>query len=542
LTSGDGWANKRGQQTECRSPTRKAMNLFRRKSVTDLQAEALTDQSLKRALGPLNLTTLGIGAIIGTGIFVLTGTAAAQNAGPAVVLSFIFAGIASAFAALCYSEFASLVPMSGSAYTYGYATLGEVFAWIIGWDLTLEYAVGAIAVSVGWSGYVVSFLRDFGIQIPPELSAARGTHLIDIPAALAAVLKIKAGWAAFGASLADQIRAVGTDPAILPQVTAIFNLPAIIIVAVVTTLLVIGIKDSAGVNNLIVFVKLAVVVLFILGAIRAINPANWHPFIPPNTGKWGEFGWSGVMRGASLVFFAYIGFDAVSTAAQEAKNPQKDMPVGIIGSLLVCTVLYILVSGIATGVTPYRQLDVPEPIAMVADHANLGWMARLIKLGAIAGLSSVILVMMLGQTRVFWTMSRDGLLPPFVSAVHPRFKTPWVITIATGIVVAFFGAVLPVRDAGNLCNIGTLLAFVIVSVGVLVLRVREPGLERKFKTPWIWFVAPMGALSSFSLMLYLPLMTWVRLLVWFLLGIIIYASYGFRHSKLAETRVPPAQS
>jgi len=510
------------------------MNLFARRRVADLQAEALTDNSLHRALGPLNLVLLGIGCIVGTGIFVLTGTAAAENAGPAVVLSFALAGIVSAFAALCYSEFASLVPMSGSAYTYGYVTLGEMFAWIIGWDLALEYAVGAIAVAVGWSGYMVSFLRDFGIQIPPELSAARGIHLIEIPAALAAALKMKVGWAVFSGELAKQISAAGMDPASLHQVTAIFNLPAIIIVAIVTVLLVVGIRESAGFNNIIVFLKIGVVLLFIFGAASAINPANWHPFIPLNTGKWGSFGWSGVMRGASLVFFAYIGFDAVSTAAQEAKNPRRDVPIGIIGSLLVCTVLYILVSGIATGVVPYRELDVPEPIALAADHANMGWMASIIKLGAIAGLSSVILVMMLGQTRVFWSMSRDGLLPPFVSRVHPRFKTPWIVTIITGVVVDFFAAVLPVRDAGNLCNIGTLLAFVIVSVGVLVLRVREPGLQRKFRTPWVWFVAPMGALSAFGLMLYLPLMTWVRLLVWFLVGIAIYFLYSCRHSEVQK--------
>ncbi len=515
------------------------MNLLRRKSVKDLQAEALTDDSLKRALGPLNLTTLGIGAIIGTGIFVLTGIAAAQHSGPAVVLSFILAGIASGFAALCYSEFASLVPMSGSAYTYSYATLGEIFAWIIGWDLALEYAVGAITVSVGWSGYVVSFLRDFHIYVPPELSAARGTHLVEIPAALAATLKVKAGWMALTTGLATQMTNLGTDPATLPQVTAIFNVPAIIIVAVVTLMLTIGIKESAGFNNLIVFVKLAVVLLFIVAAIKAIDPHNWHPFIPPNAGKFGDFGWSGVMRGASLVFFAYIGFDAVSTAAQEAKNPQRDMPIGIIGSLIICTILYILVSGIATGVVPYGQLDVPEPIATAADHAGLGWMARVIKLGAIAGLSSVILVMMLGQTRVFWTMSKDGLLPGFVSLVHPRFKTPYVITIATGVVVAFFGAVVPVQDAGNLCNIGTLLAFIIVSIGVLVLRIREPELPRKFATPWIWFVAPMGAISSFALMVSLPLETWLRLLVWFAIGMVIYFTYSRHRSKLATTSPEP---
>jgi APA family basic amino acid/polyamine antiporter len=510
------------------------MNLLRRKSVTELQAEALTDKSLHRALGPLNLTMLGIGAIIGTGIFVLTGIAAAQHAGPAVVISFVMAGVASGFAALCYSEFASLVPMSGSAYTYGYVTLGELFAWIIGWDLALEYAVGAIAVSVGWSSYLVSFLRDFGLVVPPEFSAYHGAHLVDLPAALAAALKMKVGWTELNSGLAGQIQALGTDPASLAQATAVFNLPAVIIVAVVTLLLVIGIKESAGFNNLIVFLKLAVVLLFIAGAIWAINPANWHPFIAPNNGHFGEFGWSGVMRGASLVFFAYIGFDAVSTAAQESKNPQRDMPIGIIGSLVICTVLYILVSGIATGVVPYGQLDVAAPIATVADHAGMGWMARVIKFGAIAGLSSVILVMMLGQTRVFWTMSRDGLLPGFISRVHPRFKTPWVITIATGIVVAFFGAVLPVQDAGNLCNIGTLLAFVIVSIGILVLRVREPALERKFRTPWVWFVAPMAAMSALALMLFLPLETWLRLVVWFAVGMVVYFAYGVRNSKLAK--------
>jgi APA family basic amino acid/polyamine antiporter len=518
------------------------MNLFRRKSVTDLQAEALSDQSLKRALGPLNLTMLGIGAIIGTGIFVLAGKAAAVNAGPAVVLSFIAAGTASGFAALCYSEFASLVPMSGSAYTYGYATLGELFAWIIGWDLALEYAVGAITVSIGWSGYVVSFLRDFGIQVPPQLSAARGTELVDLPAALAAGLKVRAGWTAVTSGLSDQITQLGTNPASLPHAVAIFNLPAIFIVALVTIMLVIGIKESARFNDLIVFVKIAVVLIFIGGAIWAINPANWHPFVPANNGHFGQFGWSGVLRGASLVFFAYIGFDAVSTAAQEAKNPQRDMPIGIICSLVVCTILYILVSGIATGVTPYPLLDVPDPIATAADHANLGWVARLIKLGAIAGLSSVILVMMLGQTRVFWTMSRDGLLPPFISKVHPRFKTPWLITIVTGVIVAIFGGILPVGDAGDLCNIGTLLAFVIVSIGILVLRVREPHLERRFRTPAVWVVAPLGALSALGLMAFLPLITWIRLLVWLAIGLVIYFAYSMRHSKLNQPASTAAAS
>jgi APA family basic amino acid/polyamine antiporter len=518
------------------------MNLFRRKSVTDLQAEALTDKSLHRALGPVNLTALGVGAIIGTGIFVLTGTVAAQNAGPAVILSFVLAGLASIFAALCYSEFASLVPMAGSAYTYGYATLGELIAWIIGWDLVLEYAVGAITVAIGWSGYVVSFLHDFGIVVPPQLAAARGTELIDLPAALAAGLKMRSGWTAFGSGLAEQIQAMGTDPASLMHVTAIFNLPAVLIVFVVTTLLVVGIRESANFNNVIVMIKVAVVLLFIVGAAKAIHTANWHPFIPANAGKFGHFGWSGIATGAGIVFFAYIGFDAVSTAAQEAKNPQRDMPIGIIGSLLVCTVLYILVSAIATGVVPYTQLDVPDPIAVAADHAGMGWMGRLIKLGAIAGLSSVILVMLLGQSRVFYSMARDGLLPPVVSRVHPRFRTPWITSIVTGLGVAFFSAVFTVREAGSLCSIGTLLAFVIVSVGILVLRVREPNLPRNFTTPAVWFVAPAGAISAILLMSALPLTTWLRLIIWFLIGMVVYFAYGVRRSKLAQPPpVPPIQ-
>src|SRR5881296_3703263 len=477
------------------------MNLLRRKSVTQLQADALTDHRLKRALGATNLTTLGIGAIIGTGIFVLTGTVAAQNAGPAVILSFVLAGVASIFAALCYSEFASLVPMAGSAYTYGYATLGELIAWIIGWDLVLEYALGAVTVAIGWSGYVVSFLHDVGIDVPCALAGARGTLV----------------------TLAD-----GT------QVTAIFNLPAVIIIALVTTLLVIGIKESANVNNVIVFIKVAVVLLFIVAAAHAVNPANWHPFIPPNTGDRGAFGWSGVMAGAGLVFFAYIGFDAVSTAAQEAKNPQKDMPIGIIGSLLICTVLYILVSGIATGLMSYKDLNVPDPIAVAADHAGLGWMSSLIKLGAIAGLSSVILVMLLGQSRVFYSMARDGLLPQFVNKVHPKFQTPYITSIVTGIAVAIVASLLTVREAGSLVSIGTLLAFVIVSVGVVFLRVREPGLVRPFKTPIVWAVAPLGAVSALYLMVSLPWRTWERLIIWFVFGIVIYFAYGVWNSKLAN--------
>ena len=480
------------------------MDLFRRKSVTALQAEAEGDHSLKRSLGPFALTMLGIGAIIGTGIFVLTGTVAAQNAGPAVVLSFVLAGIASIFAALCYSEFASLVPMAGSAYTYGYATLGEFIAWIIGWDLVLEYALSATTVAIGWSGYVVSFLRDIGIVIPEQLSAARGAQVVTADGS---------------------------------TVTALFNLPAVVIVALVTALLVVGIKESANVNNVIVFIKVAVVVIFIALAAQAINPDNWHPFIPENTGHRENFGFTGIVAGAGVVFFAYIGFDAVSTAAQEAKNPQRDMPIGIIGSLLICTVLYIIVAGIATGVMHYSQLDVPDPIAKVADEgAGLGWIASLIKMGAIAGLSSVILVQLLGQSRVFYSMSRDGLLPPFVNKVHPKFRTPYITSIVTGIAVAIPAGFLTVREAGSLVSIGTLLAFAIVSVGVLVLRIREPNLARPFKTPFVWFVAPMGAISALYLMWYLPWRTWERLLIWLGIGLVLYFAYGYRKSKLATAK------
>ena len=474
--------------------------LFRRKSVTALQAEAAADHSLKRALGVVNLTALGVGAIIGTGIFVLTGTVAAQNAGPAVILSFVLAGVASIFAALCYSEFASLVPMAGSAYTYGYATLGEFIAWIIGWDLVLEYALAATTVAIGWSGYMVSFLDGLGIHIPAHWQAARGTVV----------------------TLVDG-----------SQVTALLNLPAVFIIALITTLLVVGIKESASVNNVIVLIKVAVVLLFIALAAPHVNPDNWHPFIPPNTGAREHFGFSGVVAGAAIVFFAYIGFDSVTTAAQEAKNPQRDMPIAIIGSLIACTILYIVVSAIATGIVHYSDLDVPAPIAKVADYTGLGFFGAFIKIGAIAGLTSVILVQLLGQSRIFYSMSRDGLLPPFIRRVHPRFRTPYITSIVTGLGVSIPAAILPVRDAAKLVSIGTLLAFVIVCCGVLVLRIREPNLPRPFKTPLVWFVAPMGALSSAYLMAYLDKETWLRLVIWLVIGLVIYFSYSRTHSRLA---------
>jgi APA family basic amino acid/polyamine antiporter len=476
------------------------VSLFRRKSIASLQAEAAGEHGLRRVLGPVNLVMLGIGAIIGTGIFVLTGTVAANNAGPAVVLSFGLAGLASIFAALCYSEFASVVPVAGSAYTYGYATLGELFAWVIGWDLVLEYALAATTVAIGWSGYMVSLLNGWGLHIPAQLSAARGTLV----------------------TLADG-----------STVTAAFNLPAVIIVALVTLLLVRGIKESASVNNVIVFIKVAVVLLIIALAWKAIQPANWQPFIPANEGTREAFGVSGIIAGAAVVFFAYIGFDAVSTAAQEAKNPQRDMPIGIIGSLLICTVLYMVVSAVATGVVPYRELNVPDPMAVVADRAGLGWISTLIKIGAIAGLTSVILVQMLGQTRVFYSMSRDGLLPRWVNTIHPKFRTPWITTLVLGVAVSIPAGFLTVTEASHLVSIGTLLAFAIVSAGVMVLRVREPALHRPFRTPFIWVVAPLGMLSSAYLMYFLPKTAWERLGIWLAIGLLIYFLYGRRHSALA---------
>ncbi len=491
------------------------------------EAEEAGEHTLKRALGPVNLITLGIGAIIGAGIFVLTGAAAAQYAGPAIVLSFIVAGVGCVFAGLCYSEFASLIPIAGSAYTYGYATLGELFAWIIGWDLILEYAFGAATVASGWSGYVVSFLQDFGVHIPPQLIATPGTALV----------LYHSRWERL-ATILPTLQKHGVDPGSLPHVTAVFNIVAFLAIAAVTTILVIGIKESADFNSAIVIVKVAIVLVFIGIAARyvlahpAIATANWHPFIPPNGGDFGKYGWSGIARAAGVIFFAYIGFDAVSTAAQEAKNPQKDMPIGILGSLVICTVLYILVSGLLTGVVSYTTLNVPDPVAVGIDATGVRWGSILVKLGAIAGLGSVMLVMLLGQSRVFFSMSRDGLLPQWAGAVHPRFRTPYISSITVGIFVAFFAALIPIGILGELVSIGTLLAFVIVCAGVWVLRVRRPELPRPFKTPLVPLVPILGIVVSGLMMVSLPGDTWLRLLVWLVIGMVIYFSYGARHSRV----------
>jgi basic amino acid/polyamine antiporter, APA family len=508
-------------------------SIFRRKSVTALQAEAQSDQRLRRALGPVNLTALGIGAIVGAGIFVLTGQAAAKYAGPAIVFSFVLAGIACAFAGLCYAEFSAMIPISGSAYTYGYATLGEFVAWIIGWDLILEYLFAASTVAVGWSGYVVSLLYDLNIHIPPALSAAGGTHLIEIPAVLAAALRMKTGWAAVDPTLLDQIKALGTDPASLGHVTAVFNVPALVIIVIVTTLLVIGIKESAAFNNVIVAIKLLVILTFIAVGAAYLNQANWHPFVPTATGP-GHFGWGGVLRAAGVIFFAYIGFDSVSTAAQEAKKPQRDMPIGILASLVICTVLYIVVSLVLTGVVSYTRLNVPDPIAVAIDSLgqSVAWLRPIVKIGAVAGLSSVILVMMLGQPRIFYAMSKDGLLPPVFSVVHPRFRTPWLAQILTGVIAMLIAGLFPIGLLGELVSIGTLLAFAIVCAGIFVLRFTDPQIHRPFRTPVFWLVCPLGVFFCGWLMYGLPLDTWARLLIWMAIGLVIYFSYGRRHSRL----------
>ncbi len=510
-----------------------AGSIFATKPINTIMSEASEtgEHSLKRALGPVNLVSLGIGAIIGAGIFVLTGAAAAKYAGPAIVLSFILAGSACAFAGLCYAEFASLIPIAGSAYTYGYATLGEIVAWIIGWDLILEYAFGAATVASGWSGYMLSFLQDFGIRMPPQFTSAYGEPLVQYNGHWEHLSRIK-----------DTLASNGVDAASLPHMTAYFDLVAFLAIIAVTLVLIIGIKESANLNSAIVMIKVSIVLIFIgvTGVYFFQNPshftANWHPFIPPNTGTFGQFGWSGIARGAAVIFFAYIGFDAVSTAAQEAINPKKDMPIGILGSLVICTILYIVVSGLLTGVVSYTALNVSDPVAVGIDAVpGVRWGSFLVKLGAIFGLGTVMLVMLLGQSRVFYSMSNDGLLPPWASKIHPRFRTPYLSSMVVGIFVAVFAAMIPIAVLGELVSIGTLLAFVIVCAGIWILRVRRPEMTRPFTCPWVPFVPIMGILISGALMVALPLATWLRLVIWLAIGMFVYFFYGRSHSKVQKS-------
>ena len=502
--------------------------LFVTKPLQSLMAEASdTRDGLKKALSATNLTTLGIGAIIGAGIFVLTGQAAAQYAGPAIVISFIISGLACAFAGLCYAEFASMIPIAGSAYTYAYATLREFLAWIIGWDLILEYLFAASTVSVGWSGYMVSFLKDFGIHIPTAFTYATGTTLVEIPGE---------GWRELTKQLTAGLSAQGISLDSLPHMTAILNLPAMFIIAAITFLLIIGIRESARFNNIMVLIKVSIILLFIAVGFAFVQSGNWDPFIPKNTGTWGEFGISGILRAAGVIFFAYIGFDAVSTAAQEAKNPQKDMPVGIMGSLSVSTVLYILVAIVLTGIVSYTLLNVADPVAVGVDAMGKGmfWLRPIIKIAAIAGLSSVILVMLLGQPRIFYTMSKDGLLPPVFSRVHSKFKTPYVSSLLTGLVAIILAGVLPISILGELVSIGTLLAFTIVCISIIVLRRTRPEIPRPFRTPWVQVIPILGAVICLAQMLALPKETWLRLVIWMAVGLLIYFFYGIRKSKIRK--------
>lgn len=458
--------------------------IFRTKPVSELlKSTEVKERSLKKTLRAWDLIAFGIGCIIGVGIFVLPGHEAAVNAGPAIVLSFAIAAIACACAALCYAELASMIPVAGSAYTYGYATLGEIFAWIIGWDLVLEYVVGASLVSIGWSGYFVNFvnksLEPLGIQIPLYLCR----------------------------------------PPFLSENPGIVNLPAILIVTVLTILLVKGIKESSNVNKAVVFLKVGVIILFIAIAVWYINPKNWVPFMP--------FGILGVTRAAAIVFLAYVGFDAVSTAAEETIEPQKDVPIGIIGSLFIATILYMAVSAIMTGVVPYHAFEnVAEPIALVLNSINKPFASIIISLGAIMGMTSVILVLLMAQPRILFAMSRDGLLPQSVAKVHPKFKTPYIATILTGVIVALASGFTPLNVVAELCSIGTLAAFAIVCAGVFVLRIKKPEIPRPFKVPFFKVVSLLGFFSCLILMLRLPFVTWLRFLGWLLIGFIIYFFFG----------------
>lgn len=458
-------------------------SLFRTKPISSIDDHASSPHALKRTLNAFDLTVMGIGGIIGVGIFVITGAAAANYAGPGVILSFVISMLACIFTALCYAEFAALIPVAGSAYNYAYATLGEFFAWVIGWDLVLEYVVASIAVAIGWSGYFVTILHTMGIDLPAWCSGAPGT----VPG-------------------------------------AIINLPAIVIVLLLTGILVLGIKESARFTAIMVVVKLGAIGTFLAVATNKVDTANWTPFMP--------FGFSGVLTGAAIVFFAYIGFDAISTAAEETKNPQRNLPIGIIASLAICTVLYIAVSAVLTGVVNYKDLNTPAPIAYALSAIGYPWGSALVSAGAVTGLTSVLVVMLMGQPRIFFAMSRDGLFFRWAAKVHPKFKTPYLMQIATGVVVAGFAGFINIGEAAELTNIGTLFAFTLVCGGIMVLRKTQPNLPRAFRCPLVPLVPVLGIVFCVWLMVSLPLITWLRFGAWFVLGLVIYAGYGRKHSRL----------
>ncbi len=477
------------------------MNLFVKKPISRIiEASEGGEHQLKRSLGPWSLISLGIGAIIGAGLFSLTGIAAAENAGPAVILSFVVAAVGCAFAGMCYSELASMIPVAGSAYTYTYATMGEFIAWIIGWDLVLEYAVAASVVAVSWSRYVKSFLHDFHIDLPAKFIACPFDTI----------------------TLAD-----GT------QVHGIVNVPAVLIIVLISLLLMIGIKESAWVNSTIVIIKLVVVLTFVAVGVHYINPANYHPFIPENTGKFGEFGFSGIMRAAGVIFFAYIGFDTVSTAAQESKTPHKDVPIGILGSLVICTVLYLAFASVLTGMVNYKAMrGDAAPVATAINLTPYPWLQVMVKLGIIGGFTSVILVMLLGQSRVFYSMSRDGLLPKLFSDIHPAWRTPWRSNLLFMFFVSFFAGFFPISKLGHMTSIGTLLAFIIVCAGVMILRYTQPLVPRPYRVPCFPLFPFLGILVCLAMMTALDGDTWWRLVIWLVIGLIIYFTYSRFNSKL----------
>lgn len=525
-------------------------DLWAKKPLNQLLSEAQDsgEHSLKRTLGVFQLTALGVGAIIGAGIFVLSGLGA-HYAGPGLMLSFVLSGLGCAFAGLCYAEFAAMIPLAGSAYTYAYATLGEIFAWIIGWDLTLEYAMGASTVSSGWSNHFVELMEIFHIKMPlwlsydhwtalrtaenlvaRQMAAADGRFVPGTQAFLARVQEIAL---AHPPELAQRAHAMLGAPHLFGMEFG-FNLPAFVIALLITAILVIGIKESARFNATIVVIKLAVV-LFVIGlGIRYISAANWG-------GGWSSFapyGFSGIGAGAAYIFFAYIGFDAVSTTAQEAKNPQRDLPIGIIASLLICTVLYILVAAVLTGMVPWREINIEAPIARAFMDRGLVTASHIITVGALAGLTSVMLVMLLGQTRVLYSMANDGLLPKkFFAAVHPKYRTPYKNTMLVGLLAAVVGSVTPIDDIGKMVNIGTLLAFVIVCVAVMVLRYTNPGQHRPFRTPWVPVLPILGIVANGYMMYKLGWVNWARLIIWLIIGLVVYFSYGRRHSRVQAALV-----